>query len=51
MPGVTVAGLQEPGPGLARPDVPVQLVLAQLLGGEQVPYPGGAGFRTRDLAD
>ncbi len=36
------AELQEPGPGLARLDVPVQLVLAQLVGGEQVPDPGGA---------
>ncbi len=37
------AELQEPGPGLARLDVPVQLVLAQLIGGEQVPHPGFAG--------
>src|SRR6266566_5515717 len=37
------AELQEPGPGLARLDVPEQLVLAQLVGGEQVPHPGGAG--------
>src|SRR5262249_50081728 len=38
------AELQEPGPGLARLDVPVQLVLAQLVGGEQVPDPGGPGI-------
>ena len=37
------AEFQEPGPGLARLDVPVQLVLAQLIGGEQVPDPGRAG--------
>ena len=37
------AELQEPGPGLARLDVPEQLVLAQLIGSEQVPDPGGAG--------
>src|SRR5690348_5276773 len=36
------AELQETGPGLARFDVPEQLVLAQLAGGEQVPHPGGA---------
>src|ERR1022692_3866052 len=36
------------GPGLTRLDVPVQLVLAQLIGGEQVPDPGLAGVsRTR----
>ena len=33
------AELQEPGPGLARLDMPVQLVLAQLIGGEQMPDP------------
>ena len=38
------AELQEPGPGLARLEVPVQLVLAQFLGGEQVPDPGGGGI-------
>src|ERR1039457_2092427 len=38
------AELQEPGPGLARLDVPVELVLAQLVGGEQVRDPGGAGI-------
>ena len=38
------AELQEPGPVLAWLDVPVQLVLAQLIGGEQVPHPGGAGI-------
>src|SRR5580658_3149592 len=37
------AELQEPGPGLARLDVSEQLVLAQLVGGEQVPDPRGAG--------
>ncbi len=31
------------GPGLARLDVPVELVFAQLVGGEQVPDPGFAG--------
>ena len=36
------AELQEPGPGLARLDVPIQLVFAQLVGGEQVPDPAGA---------
>ena len=35
--------LQEPGPGLARLDVPEQLVLAQLVGGEQVPDALGSG--------
>src|SRR5260370_10308417 len=34
---------REPGPGLARLDVPVQLVLAQFVSSEQVPYPLGAG--------
>ncbi len=38
------AVLQEPGPPLARLDVPVQLVLGQLVGGEQVPDPGLAGL-------
>jgi len=37
------AELQEPGLGLARLDVPVELVLAQFVGGEQVPDAGGAG--------
>ena len=37
------AELQEPGPGLARLEVPEQPVLAQLAVGEQVPYPGGVG--------
>jgi hypothetical protein len=37
------AELQEPGPGLAWLDVPVELVLGQLVGGEQVPDPGGTG--------
>jgi hypothetical protein len=37
------AELQEPGPGLARLDVPVELVFVQVVGGEQVPDPGGAG--------
>ena len=36
------AELQEPGAVLARLDVPVHLVLAQLVGGEQVPHPGRA---------
>jgi len=38
-----VAELQEPGPGLARLDVPKQFVLAQFVGGEQMPDPSGAG--------
>src|SRR6266704_3184584 len=37
------AELQEPGPGLARLDVPIELVFAQVVGGEQVPYALGAG--------
>src|SRR6185437_13899392 len=37
------AELQEPGPGLARLDMPGQLVLTQLRGGEQVPDAGFAG--------
>ena len=42
------AELQEAGPGLARLDVPEQLVLAQLVGGEQVPDALGSGVgRTR----
>ena len=43
------AELQEPGAGLARLDVPIQFVLAQLVGGEQVPDPAGAmvGARIR----
>src|SRR5690349_23969729 len=36
------AELQELRPVLARLDVPIKLVFAQLVGGEQVPYPGGA---------
>src|SRR5205814_9509407 len=35
---------QEPGPVLARLDVPLELVFAQVAGGEQVPNPGGAGI-------
>ena len=38
------AELQEPGPDLARLDMPEQLVLAQLVSGEQVPDPGGTGI-------
>src|SRR4029077_14990130 len=37
------AELQKPGPGLTRLDVPEQLVLAQLISGEQMPHPGLAG--------
>ena len=37
------AELQEPGPGLARLDVPEQLVLTKLISSEQVPDPGFAG--------
>lgn len=33
------AELQDPGAGLARLDEPVELVLAQVAGGEQVPDP------------
>ncbi len=36
------AELHEPGPGLARLDVPAELVFAQLAGGGPVPHPGGA---------
>lgn len=36
------AELQEPGSGLARFDVPVELVLTQLVIGEQMPHPGRA---------
>src|SRR5262249_39835254 len=37
------AEFQEPGPGLARLDMPIQLVFTQLVSGEQVPHPAGAG--------
>ena len=37
------AELQEPGPRLARLDVPEQLVLAQLVSGEEVPHALGSG--------
>jgi hypothetical protein len=41
------AELQEPGAGLARLDVPVELVLAQVAGGEQVPDPAVRVARIR----
>ena len=44
------AELQEPGPGLARLDVAVELVLAQVVGGEQVPHPVPCGCRWRASA-
>ena len=47
------AEFQEPSPGLARLDVPEQLALAQLIGAERIPDPGGPGVgraRGRGLA-